>query len=172
MPPRKDPRLLALVEDCMIRGFTVAELETTVEEHKDGFACSLRTLKRYRAEIVARWQTEEVELRPQRRAEFRQILRVGYRDSMVHRQYIAAAAFAKIMAKLDGLEAPARLDVNIGIEVRAMTPLQRQQEINELLARRAIAIDGTQAGPLQALPPAPTRKRKRKRANGKANGRG
>lgn len=156
----------------MIRGFTVAELEQTVEEHKDGFNCSLRTLKRYRAEIVARWQTEEVELRPQRRAEFRQILRVGYRDSMVHRQYIAAAQFAKILAKLDGLEAPGRLDVNIGIAVRAMTPLQRREEIDELLARRAVAIDGTQAGPIQALPAAPSKKRKRKRANGKANGRG
>ena len=126
MPRAKNPELLAVVERQMVMGLTVPECLSEIEDDGE-LRCTERTLKRYRADIRQRWDTEEVELRPQRRAEFRAMVRFGFRDSIASRQHIAAAQFAKILAKLDGLEAPARLDINIGISVRAMTPMQREK---------------------------------------------
>ena len=162
MPRAKNPELLAVVERQMVMGLTVPECLSEIEDDGE-LRCTERTLKRYRADIRQRWDTEEVELRPQRRAEFRAMVRFGFRDSIASRQHIAAAQFAKILAKLDGLEAPARLDINIGISVRAMTPMQREAEIMELLAKRREALDGTRAGKVTVLLPG---------ANGKGNGHG
>lgn len=136
-PSKRDPALLTAVERHMVLCVPTDESLGLLRE--EGFTCSLRTLERYRKAVRDRWQQEEVELRPERRAELRAMVRSGYRGAVEAGQYFAAAKFAALLAKMDGLEAPVRVELDAVVSVAALSPVQRQREIAGLLARREIA---------------------------------
>lgn len=99
-----------------------------------------RTVERYYREIRELWKTEEKERRPERREEFRQALRYAYQRADDLGEPGAMVAALKVWAKLDGLEEPGKLDVSVSVDIRAMTPQQRQAEIDRLIAMRQAAL--------------------------------
>ena len=136
---KKNPQLLEMVERFLVYGYSERESMARLEDA--GLGCSRATHQRYRKHIRDRWLQEETELRPLRRAELRAMVRNGYREACENQQFIAASKFAQIMAKMDGLEAPTRIEVDASLSVQALSPAQRQREIAELLERRAMAFE-------------------------------
>lgn len=160
--PRKDPELLAKVEVYLVLGKANRKLAELAEEYK----VTERTIQRYMRSVRERWLKEEEEHRPMRRAEFRAMIRNNLEIAWATGNAMAGAATLRVLAKLDGLEAPCKLEISGVLDVRAMSPLDRQAEIERLLKRRADALDGRRATPL--LPPAPVVRKPNGKGNGKA----
>lgn len=165
--------MMADIERKLASCWTVQD----IMDHCDTeYGVSSRTVKRYVAKIRAAWLADEETRGPERRSEFRAMMREAWRDAKKAGDHRAVAAMSRTVAKLDGLEAPVQHQVAVGIiDVRAMSPAERSEEINALLAKRAESLDGRQAGAVQVLPaPAKARKAKAKAKNGKvkSNGKG
>jgi len=120
------------------------------------FDMTERTVWRYFRLVRERWATEEEELRPKRREQFRAMVMENFRLAMDDANPMAGAATLRVLAKLDGLEAPGKLEITTAYDVRSMSPLERQAEIERLLLVRAAHLDGRLATPMLG--------------NGKANG--
>lgn len=134
--------LLARAELALLRG----QPSLAADELADEFGVTVRTVERYFRRIRERWATEEEERRPERRQEFRALCMENLRVAWDTRNAMAGAATLRVLAKLDGLEAPAEIHVSMALDVKAMTPQQRRTEIDRLIRQRAEALDGTLAG--------------------------
>jgi hypothetical protein len=121
-------------------------------ELAEEFDMAERTIWTYFRRIRERWQKEEVEQRPERRAHFRAMLMQNFRLSMATDNPMAGAATLRVLAKFDGHESPIEIKVSGALDIKAMSPMERRAEIQRLLAMRAEHLDGRQAGP--ALMPA------------------
>lgn len=155
------PRLKA-VEDWLAQGLDYGDVvKLNVATH----GVSNRTAKRDIAAIYAKWEKEEPNERPARRQEARQFLarlveralatceprtvtRVGKNGEAYEEEWVPVPKdfhhVAKIherLCKLDGLDAPEKVDVNhtdpITEKVLGMTAQEREKRIAELLAKRA-----------------------------------
>lgn len=160
--PSKNLELLAKLEVYMVLGSANRRLSELAKD----YSLTERTVQRYMRCIRERWMREEEEHRPQRRAEFRAMIRNNLEIAWATANSIGGAATLRLLAKLDGLEAPCKIEISGAVDVRAMSPLDRQAEIERLLKRRADALDGRRTTPL--LPPAPAKPNGR--GNGKSNG--
>jgi len=151
---RKDPKLLEQAELAMVMGQETVAAPRLAEE----FGVTERTVWRYYKAVRERWATEEAERRPQRREEFRAMIMQNLRVAWAVANPMAGAATLRVLAKLDGLEAPSEIKITGGLDIKAMSPMERQAEIERLLAIRAVALDGRRTTPLLA------------KSNGKGNG--
>lgn len=147
--PKKDPKLLAAIERQMVLGYTI-------EDHLNelpglGFDTCKTTISRYRKVIYDRWKQEEVERRPERRAELWQMARFGFRDSIQCAQHMAASRFVDIMSKMAGVYEPIQIKVDLKAEIAAYTPAQRRAELKRLLEERARELESVD---IPALPSA------------------
>lgn len=108
---------------------------------------SKRTIERYLAAIRKRWATEEEERRPERRQELRQKLQATFLKAYDEGgpSMGAAVRCLQVMAKMDGLEAATQIEVKGQIDVRAMSPFDRQKRIKELWALRRLALGSEDA---------------------------
>lgn len=145
--------LMRQCELAMIRGETTAAVERIARDNN----LTERTVWEYMRQVRQRWREEEQELRPERREHFRQMIMETFRTAQDSGNAMAMAAALKVAARLDGLEEPQRVEVTAQVDVLAMTPAQRQAEIDRLLRQRAQALDGTLVqGPIgDLLPPGP-----------------
>jgi hypothetical protein len=100
---------------------------------------TIRTVERYFRLVRERWATEEVAQRPARREQFRAMVMANFALAHATANPMAGAATLRVLAKLDGLEAPTEVKVTGGIDIRAMSPRERQDEIDRLLELRAKA---------------------------------
>ncbi len=122
-----------------------AELGLVQGENPRGLASRLalefqmteRTVWRYFRKIRERWASEEVEHREQRRQHFRAMIMANFRLAMATSNPMAGAATLRVLAKLDGLEVPAKLKIAGSFDVRSMSPTERRSEIDRLIALRA-----------------------------------
>ena len=129
-------KLMADAELGLVEGRNPQALaEQLAEDH----SMTVRTVERYFRLIRERWKTEEEELRPGRRAQFRAMIMENLRLAWATANPIAGAATLRILAKLDGLEEPTKVEITGGIDVRAMAPHERRDAIDELIAKRARA---------------------------------
>lgn len=113
------------------------------------FAVCEATVARYCTAVRKRWAEEEEEFRPERRAELRAMIRDAWRMARQNNQGMALAALTRALMRFDGLESPAKVEVSVNgqVDVRALTPSERREEIDRLIALRREAMDGTAAGP-------------------------
>ena len=142
----KDPLLEAAVELAMVRGTFKRDARQLTEDHD----CALSTVRRYQTEIRKRWASEETEARPKRRERFRAMLMEAWRIAITAEPRQMAPVLA-LMSKFEGFDQPVKIEVNHSVDIRSMSPRQRQDEIARLIAKRAASLDGRQAGAL-ALP--------------------
>lgn len=112
------------------------------------------TAKEWRDKVLARWAQEEDEARPHRKAIWRTRLENLYyelssralgckNDGAAVKYFQVALQAADACIALDGVSAPIQVQhggsVGVGVDVRAMLPVDREREIAELLERRRIA---------------------------------
>lgn len=154
---------LSKVEECVLKGMRSTEILPIMAEL--GATESLRTVADWVSEVRRRLAESDVEMR-----DFRRNLRRAQQESryrmvladleeartlapsaaktmaiaMLHR---SAAACEQLLMKIDALEGPIKMELSGVIDVRAMSPDQRQQRIAELLAKREAAMA------TKALPP-------------------
>lgn len=103
------------------------------------FDLTIRTVERYFRMVRERWTREEVEQRPQRRAQFRAMVMANFSLAHAEGNAMAGAATLRVLAKLDGLEAPSEIKITGALDIKAMSPRERQDEIERLLEIRAKA---------------------------------
>ena len=134
--PGKDLQMLSVCEEALILG---KHRECQAMLIASG-AASQRTVSRYFRSIRDRWAQEEVELRGERRGEFRARLQASFNVSMETKNGMAMAAVMRSWAKFDGMEVPLEIRVSGGIDVKAMSPTERSREIDRLIALRSAAL--------------------------------
>lgn len=139
---------LAFVEDLMIQGYGPHEIFAKVSEK--GYSDSEVTVREWRQAIQKRWAIEEAEERPARKEGWRhRILKRIQRleDKAAEAKGLAQAALESEITKLyklgilvDGAHAPTVHKIqHETVPVEAMSPLEREREIAELLERRKAA---------------------------------
>ena len=157
-------RLVRMVQKAKRESLAIAngadpdglEFDRVVKETKLTGA-SERTIQRYLKQIRDRWATEEVELRPKRREMLRQKLQATFLKAYAEGgpSLGAAVRCLQVEAKMDGLEAPTRVEVSGQIDVLAMSPMERTQRIEQLWAMRQAHLGSQAVEVIEA--PAPKR---------------
>lgn len=135
--PYKNQQALDLVEELLVQGMMHGRICERVAK-----ACSMApsTIRDYITHVRRNWREMEAERREDRRSEFRAMAMENWRQSIAQQNASAGAATLKILAKLDGLEAPAEIRVTGAVDVRALAPMERQAEIERLIAARALHL--------------------------------
>jgi len=128
--------MLAEAELGMIQGLNPVVLGEMLAKAHD---VTIRTVERYFRLVRERWASEERELRPGRREEFRAMVKANFALSYATANAGAGAATLRLLARLDGLEAPLEVKFSGGLDVRALSPKERRDEIERLLEIRASA---------------------------------
>lgn len=144
---------LARLESLIVEGYTTEQcIEIMIQ---DGRTDNENTVRRWRADVFARWAKEDQELRPARRDMMRQqlamLFRTNYQASLDidGRPATTMAAtmaraectkIAKLSCQLDGLLAPTVVKVTDAVDPLSMSPAERRAEIDELLAKREAAM--------------------------------
>jgi hypothetical protein len=144
---------LARLESLIVEGYSIEQcIEIVIA---DGRTDNEDTVRRWRAEVFARWTKEDIELRPARRDMMRQQLMMLFRASYQAstdtegRPLTTMAAtlsraectkIAKLSCQLDGLLAPTVVKVDAAVDPLSMSPSERRAEIDELLAKREAAM--------------------------------
>lgn len=140
---------LALVEDLMIQGYGPSAIFAKVVEH--GYTESADTVRDWRQLIQKRWAQEEAEERAARKEGWRirimdRIRRLEAKAAET-KSALAAVALESEITKLyklgilvDGAHAPTTLKIqHEAVPVEAMSPMERDREIAELLERKRLA---------------------------------
>lgn len=120
---------------------------------------SSRTIDRIIRRVKDRWAREEVELRGERRQELRQKLQATFLKAYGEGGPAMGAAVRclQLEAKLNGLEAPQKIEINGQINIKAMSPDQRRARMTELWAIRQEAVA---AGKVIDVLPTKTKRKK------------
>ena len=137
---KRNLKLMVAVEEGLIRGEPSTQLVTRLAAK---FKLVERTIWTYVKRVYERWAKEEEELRPMRRAQFRQMVMENFRLSLDSGEPGAGASTLRLLAKLDGLEAPSKVEITGQLNVKALDPIERRKKIEILMAKRAEALDGT-----------------------------
>ena len=145
--PRKNILLEQAAEFVALTAMP-GEKAVRVQELAEEYSVTERTVWRYIADVEKKWASEEEERRPQRRAHFRQLLMRNLRVAWADGNSIGGAATLRILQKLDGLEQPAKLEITGKLDIRGMSPAERDAEIQQLLKERAEHLDGRRAPPM------------------------
>lgn len=140
---------LGLVEDLMIQGYGPSQIFAKVVER--GYTESADTVRDWRQLIQKRWAQEEAEERAARKEGWRlrimqRIIRLEAKAEAATSQ-LAAAQLQSEITKLyklgilvDGAHAPiVHRHEAAGVPVEAMSPIEREREIAELLEKKRIA---------------------------------
>lgn len=147
-------------EDLMLQAYSWRDIYARLVD--EGLTDSEETAKNWRREVMRRWSVEDAEQRPSRKDAWRGRLELLYRqllekagDSKMSSTaaailYGEAIKVAKIAIVMDGLTAPVKVEHSGKLDVQAMGPLEREKEINELLAKRAAATKGPAPKPAKA----------------------
>jgi hypothetical protein len=125
--------LLAQAELGMVQGMNPVVLGERLALAHD---VTFRTVARYFRLIRERWASEEIDLRPARRAEFRAMVKANFALAYATDNASAGASTLRLLARLDGLEAPMEIKLTGSVDVRALSPMERKDEIERLLALR------------------------------------
>lgn len=139
---------LQLVEQMLIKGHRNAAILAECAEQ--GYTESANTLQNWILEIHARWASDDAVRRPARKDLWRARLEARYLmmledldDPKMNMQGINRAKLYDSMAKLellaiklDGLDAPIRVEHSGTVDIRSMAPDERTKRIEELLAKR------------------------------------
>jgi len=135
----RDPLAFRAVELRLIRGERVTDFWREVAEE---FGISRYTVREWATLVRKQWATEEERYRPERRAQHRQRLQYSWNQSLDAGDYRAAATVLQTWQKFDGLDSPTKVEHTVSghVDVRAMTPLERQAEIDRLQAKREAAL--------------------------------
>lgn len=125
--------------------------------YDEGYTDSEETARKWRGEVQRRWAAEDAEARPARKDAWRLRMDALYRSLLekadraksefAAAQYIGEAIkVAKLAIVMDGLHQPIKIEHSGSVEVMAMTPLEREKEIAELLAKREAARKASPSG--------------------------
>lgn len=139
---------ISRIEDLMLQAYP---WKTVVAKLVDeGFTESEETCKNWRREVMRRWAIEDAELRPARKDQWRARLEQLYaklqEEAELATGHVKAALYAEVIrvAKLsivmDGVQSPTIVKHEGQIDVAAMAPHEREQEIATLLAKREAAL--------------------------------
>lgn len=141
---------LALVEDLMIQGYGPRAIYAKLVEH--GYTESEETARDWRQLVQKRWAIEEAEERPARKEGWRARImdRIRRLEAKAEntKSAIAAATYESEITKLyklgilvDGAHAPLKIEhSHSAMPVEAMSPIERERELAELLKRREAAL--------------------------------
>jgi hypothetical protein len=135
-------------EELILKGYAPMQMLPILEE--EGYTDSLATVRDWCQAVYAQWAAEDVTNRPHRRDIWRARLEARY--AMMHadlhdpsmkmtginraKLYDSMAKLELLAIKLDGLDAPIRIEHSGAIDIRTMSPDQRRERIEELLERR------------------------------------
>jgi hypothetical protein len=124
---------LSQVEDALLSGRSHTWcMETFAGQWK----VSERQVQNYIARVETKWRERSAS--PERREEARErclMLLRKYSDSEVPGAAGAACKAADMLNKIDGVYAPEKVEHSGGVDLRTMSPQQRQAEIEALLAK-------------------------------------
>lgn len=152
---------LALVEDLLLKGNGPRAI--LVEVSKAGYTDSLGTVNNWIADIHDMWKAEAAEHAAHRRNLWRCRLEARYRMMLADltdtfevideggtvrvipcftgmakaKLYDSIAKLEALAFRLDGLDAPIVIKHEGVIDIRALSPDQRRERIDELIAKRA-----------------------------------
>lgn len=129
---------LAEVEDLILQRIPWPQI--VARAISGGLCTSEETVKNWRKEIRRRWAEQDAEEKPNRRDEHREMLRSLYGISFKTADYRNCEKIARQLMILDGLHVPIQVNHTGSIDIAAMSPQQRQAEIDELLKRREAAL--------------------------------
>lgn len=139
---------ISRVEDLMVQAVSWRRIVAILSD--EGYTESEDTAKNWRAEVNRRWTAEDAVLRPARKDQWRARLEHLYSDLLMRAGMSTGGAqallfsevikVAKLSIVLDGVHSPTviRHEGN-AVPVEAMSPLEREREIAELLAKREAA---------------------------------
>lgn len=138
------------VEELMVQAIPWAEIRQILidEGHLSELSPNPGPAESWRREVQKRWNAEDAELRPARKDLWRARLEGQYRDvrkraadcdspAMYAMLNDSATKIAKLAIQLDGLQEPKRVHVTGETDVADLSPRERQQEIDALLAKKA-----------------------------------
>lgn len=125
---------LATLEDLLLQ--RVAWPKIVAQLIEGGFTTSQHTIRDWRKEVRRRWAEQDAEERPHRRDEHREMLRTLYQISYTTGDYRCCEKIARQLMILDGLNQPTKIELSGTLAVEAMTPAQRNAEIDTLLQKR------------------------------------
>jgi hypothetical protein len=143
---------LARVEDLMVQAIPWRKIVAMLVS--EGYTDSEHTAAGWRREVMRRWAAEDAEMRPARKDVWRARLEGQYHaimerageggssDQGFAMLMAEASRVAKVAMALDGLSAPVKIEHGGQVDVAAMSPIEREQEIKALLAKRAAAMGG------------------------------
>lgn len=132
----------------MVQAIPWAEIKATLIS--EGFLAQAETgaAESWRREVQKRWAAEDAETRPARKDLWRARLEAQYRDTrqraaecespaMYAMLNDSATKIAKLAIQMDGLQDPKRVHITGETDVADLSPRERQQEIDALLAKKA-----------------------------------
>lgn len=139
---------ISRVEDLMIQAVPWSRVLAILSE--ENLTEDRDKANAWRREVFKRWQEEDKELRPARKDMWRARLDALYGD-LLKKAALAAGAtqamlfaeaikVAKISIVMDGLAGPQLMRRDHGyVDPAALSPIEREKEIKELLAKREAA---------------------------------
>lgn len=146
---------LSRVEDLMVQAFAPKMITAVVIS--EGFTDSPATVKTWRNAVQRRWAAEELEMRPARKDLWRTRLEAQYHallEKAGHCKsefafaalHAEATKVAKVAIVLDGLTLPSIVAGDGKPDPTAMSPVEREREIADLLVKRQAALEACAAG--------------------------
>lgn len=139
---------LGRIEELMLQAYSWREIFAKLVT--EGFTESEETARNWRREIMRRWKAEDDEMRPAYKDRWRARLETMFRtlcqeaaEADGHAKailYGEAIKVAKLSIVMDGVQAPVVVQHEGRVDVAAMTPAERQNEIAALLAKREAAL--------------------------------
>lgn len=143
---------LQRTEELILKGWDTQKVLAQLSS--EGYTDSLDTARRWSQEVYQRWAEEDNAQRPHRRNLWRMRLEARYRrmhedlDDPTMKltgharaaMYDALAKVELLAIKLDGLDAPLKINVTSGPDVLSMSPDRRRARLDELITKRQQAL--------------------------------
>lgn len=126
---------------------SLASYGETVDAAAARFGCSVRTAERAVARVRRRWAEVAESEFAARRGRFRAQVEHAWRLALAAGDFRAVAQLARVLADVEGLRAPAKVEHSGTVNhrpVAAMSPQEREREIAVLLAKRQAALEAGQ----------------------------
>jgi hypothetical protein len=145
------PRLDDFVEEMLASLHSYSQV---VDHAMAKFGCDERTVTRAIARVREKWKQVEANTVVERRARFRAELEHAWRCALKAGDYRAIAVMARTRADIEGIKAPKEMKHTGTIHhrpVAAMSPQERQRELEILLAKRQADLGGNPTAVIPAL---------------------
>lgn len=127
-----DPKRLLEIEEMLTSGLTRARIYDLCNTR---YGIGWRQAERNIAVIHKRWNEEAAKSRPIRKTQMRIMLLGTYRKAMAAKKFNAAVQALAQVCKIDGLDAPERIEISTGMVTteQASAALQRANYLAKLL---------------------------------------